>query len=44
MRRRAAIRVDYANYGLGASVATFNTGHANGREFYRIRAFRPLIP
>jgi hypothetical protein len=35
---------DVADYGLGADTATFNTGHTNGSEFYRIRAFRPLIP
>lgn len=35
---------DLADYGLGAGSATFNTGNTNGHEFYRIRAFRPLIP
>jgi hypothetical protein len=36
--------VDVADYGLGANSATFNTGNTKGEEFYRIRAFRPLIP
>jgi hypothetical protein len=35
---------DVADYGLGADAATFSTGQNNGHEFYRIRAFRPLIP
>jgi streptogramin lyase len=35
---------DAAEYGLGTATATFNTGFTNGHEFYRIRAFRPLIP
>jgi len=35
---------DVADYGLGADMATFNTGTTNQYEFYRIRAFRPLIP
>ena len=36
--------MDVADYGLGASQATFNTGQGNEHEFHRIRAFRPLIP
>jgi sugar lactone lactonase YvrE len=35
---------DVADYGLGANSATFNTGDTNGYEFYRIRAYRPLVP
>lgn len=29
---------------FGAGQATFNTGHTNAMEFYRVRAFRPLGP
>jgi hypothetical protein len=35
---------DVANYGLGADSATFETGLATGHEYYRVRAYRPLIP
>jgi hypothetical protein len=35
---------DSARYGFGVSSATFNTGHTNAGEFYRIRAYRPLGP
>jgi len=35
---------DVADYGLGADSATFNSGHTNAHEFYRVRAFRPLTP
>jgi hypothetical protein len=35
---------DSVGYGFGASSSTFNTGHTNAFEFYRIRAYRPLGP
>ncbi|HEV7926816.1 MAG TPA: NHL repeat-containing protein [Verrucomicrobiae bacterium] len=40
----ASAWADVADYGLGADRATFNTGNTNGYEYYRVRAFRPLIP
>jgi hypothetical protein len=36
--------VDSIGQGFGAASATFNTGHTNAFEFYRIRAYRPLGP
>jgi hypothetical protein len=36
--------VNVAEYGLGADTTTFNTGNNSGHEFYRVSAFRPLIP
>jgi len=35
---------DAIGYGFGVGSSTFNTGHTNAAEFYRIRAFRPLGP
>ncbi len=35
---------DTFGLGFGAGSATFNTGHTNAFEFYRIRAYRPLGP
>jgi hypothetical protein len=35
---------DSIGYGFGAGSSTFNTGHTNAFEFYRIRAYRPLGP
>ena len=35
---------DAIGYGFGASSSTFNTGHTNACEFYRIRGYRPLGP
>lgn len=35
---------DSIGFGFGGGSATFNTGHTNDYEFYRIRAFRPLGP
>lgn len=31
-------------FGFGAYAATFNTGHTNATEFYRVEAYRPLTP
>ena len=36
--------IDSAGYGFGVGSSTFNTGHTNAFEFYRIRAYRPLGP
>jgi Bacterial TSP3 repeat len=35
---------DSIGSGFGASSSTFNTGHTNTYEFYRVRAYRPLGP
>lgn len=35
---------DSVGFGFGAHAATFNTGHTNGTELYRLRAYRPLGP
>jgi hypothetical protein len=35
---------DTSVYGFGVGSSTFNTGHTNAFEFYRIRAYRPLGP
>ena len=35
---------DSTAYGFGVGSFTFNTGHTNAFEFYRIRAYRPLGP
>lgn len=35
---------DGIGYGFGAGSSTFNLGHTNAYEFYRIRAYRPLGP
>lgn len=35
---------DSVALGFGGNQATFNTGHANMTEFYRVRAYRPLGP
>lgn len=35
---------DALGYGFGAGSSTFNTGHTNAFELYRIRAYRPLGP
>lgn len=39
-----SVWADAIGYGFGAASSTFNTGHSNGVEFYRIRAYRPLGP
>jgi hypothetical protein len=39
-----SVWTDSLGYGFGANSATFNTGHTNAFEFYRIRAYRPLGP
>lgn len=39
-----SVWADSIGYGFGASSSTFNTGHTNAFEFYRIRAYRPLGP
>ena len=35
---------DAVGYGLGVSSSTFNTGNPTNAEFYRIKAYRPLMP
>jgi hypothetical protein len=35
---------DALGVGFGGNTATFNTGHTNAIEFYRVRAYRPLGP
>jgi len=39
-----SIWADSIGQGFGASSLTFNTGHTNAFEFYRVRAYRPLGP
>ncbi len=40
----SSLWTDSVGYGFGVGSSTFNTGHTNDFEFYRIRAYRPLGP